>query len=301
MSIIKKKDNGKARKKKPVKSYKPGSMAYIWNYLRGSKSAMFGLIVVVGLLILSFLIPYISPYSYRGMDMRSQYATPSLAHPFGCDEIGRDILTRIIYGARYTISLGFFITAFGATIGIILGALAGYFGGWVDGALMRFLDVWQSVPSILLAIAMAAVLGRGYWQLIVACGVTSIPHFARLMRANILSIRGTEYIEAATSINCSTSRIIWRHVLPNAFSPIIVQIAMDMASAGLTAAGLSFLGFGVQPPTPEWGSMLSSAREFIRAYPHMVTFPGLAIMLVVLCLNLIGDALRDALDPRLRQ
>ena len=262
---------------------------------------MFGLIVIVALMILSFLIPYISPYSYRGMDIRSQYMKPCLAHPFGCDEIGRDILTRIIYGARYTISLGFFITLFGATIGIIVGALAGYFGNWVDTVLMRFLDVWQSCPSILLAIAMAAVLGRGYWQLIVACGVTSIPHFARLMRANILSIRGMEYIEAATSINCSTKRIILRHVLPNAFSPMIVQIAMDMASAGLTAAGLSFLGFGVQPPTPEWGSMLSSAREFIRAYPHMVTFPGLAIMLVVLCLNLVGDALRDALDPRLRQ
>lgn len=298
MAFIKKKANGK---KRVVKSYKPGSLPYIWNYIKGSKSAMFGIIVIVALLALSFLIPYISPYSYRGMDMRSQYLSPCWAHPFGCDEIGRDILTRIIYGARYTISLGFFITVLGAIVGIIMGAFAGYFGGWVDSLLMRFLDVWQSVPSILLAIAMAAVLGRGYWQLIVACSVTSIPHFARLMRANILSIRGTEYIEAATSINCSTSRIILRHVLPNAFSPMIVQIAMDMASAGLTAAGLSFLGFGVQPPIPEWGSMLSSAREFIRAYPHMVTFPGLAIMLVVLCLNLIGDALRDALDPRLRQ
>lgn len=290
----------KKAKGKVSNNYKPGSLPYIWNYIKHDKGAMFGLIVVVALLILSFTIQYISPYSWRGMDMRSQYAKPSLAHPFGCDEIGRDILTRIIYGAKYTISLGFFITTFGAIAGIIMGAIAGYFGGWVDSFLMRFLDVWQSCPSILLAIAMAAVLGRGYWQLIVACGVTSIPHFARMMRANILSIRGTEYIEAATSINCSTFRIILRHVLPNAFSPMIVQIAMDMASAGLTAAGLSFLGFGVQPPIPEWGSMLSSAREFIRAYPHMVTFPGLAIMLIVLCLNLIGDALRDALDPKLR-
>lgn len=283
------------------RSYKPGSLPYVWSYLRRSKSAMFGLVVIAFLLILSFLIPYISPYSYRGIDMRSQYLLPCLKHPLGCDEIGRDILTRILYGAKYTISLGVFITAFGAFFGIILGAIAGYFGGWVDSAIMRFLDVWQSCPGILLAIAMAAVLGTGYWQLIVACGVTSIPTYARMMRANILSIRGSEYIEAATSINCSTFRIIIRHVLPNAFSPMIVQIAMDIASAGLTAAGLSFLGFGVQAPSPEWGAMLSSAREYIRAYPHMVTFPGLSIMLVVLCVNLIGDALRDALDPKLRE
>lgn len=299
-----KKKNGQASVKADdavqSKVDKPGSLPYVWNYIKKSKSAMFGLIVIISLLVLSFLTPYIFQYGYRDINIRVQYLTPTFEHPFGCDEVGRDILVRVLYGAKYTISIGIFATCGGAVAGIMLGAVAGYFGGVTDSLIMRALDVFQSFPTILLAIAIAAALGPGYWKVILACGVTAIPGFARMMRANILTVRGAEYIEAATSINCSTLRIIVRHVIPNAISPLIVQVAMGIASAGLAASALSFLGFGVVPPTPEWGAMLSTARAYIRDYPHMVIFPGAFIMLTVLSFNLIGDAVRDALDPKLR-
>lgn len=292
-----KRGNSRAEK---LHSAKPGSIAYVWYYISGSKTAMFGLCVLCGLMVLSFLTPYIFEYGYRELNVRARYLLPCLEHPFGCDEVGRDILVRVLYGAKYTLSIGIFATAGGALAGIILGAIAGYYGGLVDSLVMRFLDVFQSFPSILLAIAISAVLGPGYWKVILACGITGIPGYARMMRANILTVRGSEYIEAATSINCSTMRVIVQHVIPNAFSPMIVQIAMGIANAGLAASSLSFLGFGVVAPTPEWGAMLSTARTYIMDYPHMVFFPGLFIMLTVLCFNLVGDAIRDALDPKLR-
>ncbi len=287
-------------KAKRLSSYKPGSFLYVVNYVSQSKSAMAGFCFIALLLILSFLTPYIFKYGYREINVRMQYALSSLEHPFGCDEVGRDIMVRIFYGAKYTISIGFFSTFCAAICGIILGAAAGYFGGLVDTLIMRALDVFQSFPTILLAIAISAVFGPGYWKVILACGITGIPSYARMMRANILTVRGSEFIEAAASINCSTGRIILKHVIPNAISPLIVQMAMGVASAGLTASALSFLGFGVVPPTPEWGAMLSTARAYIREYPHMVMFPGLFIMLTVLSLNLVGDAIRDALDPKLK-
>lgn len=283
-----------------LSSDKPGSFAYIAKHLVRSKSAMFGLTFLVVLLILSFLSPYIFKYGYRQINVRDKCMLPCLEHPFGTDEVGRDIMVRVVYGAKYTISIGIFATFGGALLGIILGAIAGYYGGLIDNILMRVLDVFQSFPSILLAIAIAAVLGPGYWKVILACGITGMPGYARMMRANILTVRGSEYIEAAKSINCSTLRVIAKHVIPNAISPMIVQITMGIASAGLAASSLSFLGFGVVPPTPEWGAMLSTARTYIMDYPHMVMFPGLFIMLTVLSFNLVGDALRDALDPKLR-
>lgn len=297
--MFKKKDAPK-NTKKPRKNYKPGSLAYVANYVGHTKSAMFGLCFITVLLILSFLTPYIFKYGYREINVRVQYSLPSLEHIFGCDEVGRDIMVRILYGAKYTISIGVFSTFFAALCGIVLGAVSGYFGGIVDTLIMRFLDVFQSFPTILLAIAISAVFGPGYWKVILACGITGIPGYARMMRANILTVRGSEYIEAAASINCSTRRIILKHVIPNAISPLIVQMAMGVASAGLTASALSFLGFGVVQPTPEWGAMLSTARQYIREYPHMVMFPGFFIMMTVLSLNLVGDAVRDALDPKLK-
>lgn len=261
---------------------------------------MCGLIFLVGLFILSFLTPFIFEYSYREVNIDLQYMLPNWEHPFGCDESGRDIMVRVFYGAKYTMSIGLIATAGGGLLGIILGSIAGYFGGIQDSIIMRFLDIFQSFPTTLLAIAIAAALGPGYWKLILACGIAGIPGYARMMRANILTVRGSEYIEAATSINCSTPMIIWRHVIPNAISPMIVQLSMGVANAALVASSLSFLGFGVVAPTPEWGLMLSTARTYIRYYPHMVIFPGLFIMLTVLSFNLIGDALRDALDPKLR-
>lgn len=282
------------------KNYKPGSLKYVVNYIAHQKSAVAGLCFVVILLIMSFITPYIFKYSYREINVRVQYALPSAQHLFGCDEVGRDILVRVLYGAKFTISIGIFSTLASALIGIIIGAIAGYFGGFVDNLIMRILDVFQAFPVILLAIAIAAVLGPGYWKVILACGISGVPGYARMMRANILTVRGSEYIEAATSINCTTSQIIVEHVIPNAISPLIVQIAMGIASAGLTASALSFLGFGVVAPTPEWGAMLSTARAYIRHYPHMVFFPGLFIMLTCLSMNLVGDAIRDALDPKLK-
>ncbi|MBQ9048404.1 MAG: ABC transporter permease [Solobacterium sp.] len=283
-----------------AKRNKPGSLPYIWRHIRQNPLAMGSLVIIIALFILSFLSPYIMKYSFSKISMRDQYALPNSEHLLGCDEVGRDILSRILYGAKYTMSIGFASTAISAAIGIVLGAVAGYFGGWVDGLIMRFLDIFQSFPGILLAILISTVLGPGFEKVILALGVSGAPGYARMMRASILTVRGSEYIEAAQSINCSTARIIRKHIIPNAISPLIIQIAQGIAAAGLMASALSFLGFGVQAPTPEWGSMLSSARNFIRDYPHMCIFPGIFIMITVLAYNLVGDAIRDALDPRLR-
>lgn len=283
-----------------TKANKPGSLAYVCKKIRKNPGALIGFVVVCSLLILSFLSPYIVKYDYKTIDIKSAYATPSREHPLGCDEVGRDILARILYGARYTMGIGIIATAFSCVLGVMIGAAAGYLGGWIDGLLMRILDIFQSFPGILLAIAIAAVLGPGFDKIIIALGVARVPTFARMMRANILTIRNSEYIEAAQSINCSTGRIVLQHVIPNALSPLIVQVAMGISGAGLQASALSFLGFGVQAPTPEWGAMLATARQFIRVYPHMVVIPGVFIMAMVLSFNLIGDAVRDALDPKLR-
>lgn len=282
------------------KSIKPGSFAYIWKRISRNPGAMLGLIFVLTLFILSFFSAYICRYDYSEIVMKERYALPSLNHLLGCDEVGRDILSRILYGAKYTLSIGILATAVSCIIGVILGAIAGYFGGITDTLIMRALDIFQAFPNILLAIAISAVLGRGFDKVIYAIGISGIPNFARMMRANILTVRNSEFIEAATSINCSTFRIILHHVVPNAISPLIVQVAMGIASSALAASGLSFLGFGVQAPTPEWGAMLASARGYMRDYPHMAIIPGLFIMLTVLSFNLVGDAIRDALDPKLR-
>lgn len=299
MSVITKKENGPVAEKKTV-SYKPGSLPYIWQRIRKNPAALIGLIIVVTLFVLSLISPLICKYEYDEINMRDRYALPSAEHLLGCDEIGRDILSRILYGAKYTMSIGVMSTTVSCVLGIIVGAIAGYFGGVVDNLLMRFLDVFQSFPNILLAIAISAVLGPGFGKIILAMGISGIAGYARMMRANILTVRNSEYIEAATSINCTTVRVMARHVVPNAISPLIVQIAMGIANAGLAASSLSFLGFGVQPPTPEWGSMLSGARAYIRDYPHMVLIPGIFIMVTVLSFNMVGDAVRDALDPKLR-
>ena len=293
-----------AKKKNPhnieSKHLKPGSLPYIWGKIKKNPGAMFGLIFIVTLFVLSFLSPYIMRHDYQEIVIRNRFALPSLEHLLGCDEVGRDILSRILYGAKYTLSIGILSVAISCIVGAILGAVAGYFGGTADTMIMRFLDVFQAFPNILLAIAIAAVLGTGFDKVIYAIGISGVPNFARMMRANILTVRGSEYIEAATSINCSTFRIILRHAVPNAMSPMIVQVAMGIASAALAASGLSFLGFGVQDPTPEWGAMLASARGYMRDYPHMVVIPGMFIMLTVLSFNLVGDAIRDALDPKLK-
>lgn len=288
------------KNKKLKKKARAGSMRYVWQKIYKNPLSLASVIIVGLMIVLSFISPFILKHNYATISMENMHALPSLLHPFGCDELGRDILARILFGARYTLAVGFLSVLISATAGIALGAAAGYFGGFIDQLVMRLLDVMAAFPQLLLAIAISAVLGTGFDKCIYALGISGIPKFARMMRANILAIRNQEFIEAATSIKCSQLRIIIKHVIPNAFAPVIVEISMSIAGAGLAASSLSFIGLGVQPPAPEWGAMLASARNYIRHYPHMTMFPGIFIMLSVLSFNLIGDTIRDALDPKLK-
>lgn len=281
-------------------SIKPGSARYVWASISHNKGAVFGMIFIVLIIILSLLSPFICRYDYSATDFAQMKAWPSAAHLFGTDDLGRDILSRVLYGARYTLIIGLLSTVLSAILGIIMGAVAGYFGGAIDSLLMRFLDLFQAFPSLVLAMAFCAVFGTGVDKCILALGITGIPGFARLMRANILRIRNMEYIEAATTINCPTWKIIAQHIIPNAVSPIIVEIAMSVSRNGLASSSLSFLGLGVQEPKPEWGQMLAATRNYIRDFPYMVIIPGIFIVLTVLSFNLLGDAFRDALDPNFK-
>lgn len=287
-------------RRKRQESLKPGSFKYVWRSVSRNKGAVVGMVMLAAIIVLCFLSPYICKYPYAKLNMMDSYQTPNLNHLFGTDEMGRDLFSRVLYGARYTLIIGLLATAMSAVLGIIMGAAAGYFGGIVDSCLMRFLDIFQAFPTLVLAMAFCAVFGTGVDKCILALGITGIPGFARLMRANILRIVNMEYIEAARTINCPTWKIILKHIIPNSVSPVIVEIAMTVSRNGLTSSSLSFLGLGVQPPKPEWGAMLSAARSYIRDYPHMVIIPGIFIVITVLSFNLIGDAFRDALDPTLK-
>lgn len=287
--------------KKSSESLKPGSLAYIWHSISHNKGAVMGMVLIVLIVLLSVLSPYLCRWGYAELDVLNAKSGPSLMHLLGCDELGRDLLSRVLYGARYTLYIGLAATVLSAVIGVTLGAITGYFGGLVDSCVMRFLDVFQAFPQLILAMAFCAVFGSGLNNCVAALGLTGIAGFARLMRANILQIRDMEYIEASVSINCPTRKIITGHIIPNAVSPIIVEIAMSISRNGLASSSLSFLGLGVQPPYPEWGAMLAGARNHIRDCPHMVIVPGVFIVICVLSFNLIGDALRDALDPKLKK
>lgn len=266
-----------------------------------NKLAMFGLIVLVAVVLLAILAPYIIPYDYTMMNPMEAFASPCAKHLFGTDNLGRDIFSRILYGARYSLLLAFLSVAVSLLFGVVVGAVAGYFGGWVDQTIMRVTDVIQAIPGMLLNMALVCAFGTGFFNTILALGVSGIANNARMMRASILKVRKMEYLDAAASINCSSARIIRKHVLPNAFAPLIVSSTMSIGSVILNAAGLSYLGLGVQPPTPEWGAMLSAGRDYIMKYPLLTIIPGVCIILVVLAANLLGDGLRDALDPKLKK
>lgn len=283
-----------------VKARKNSEFLRVLRQLSKNKAAMLGLVIFVVEVIVAILAPLIAPYDYSMMDMTNCFATPSLAHPFGCDDMGRDIFSRVLIGARYSISSGVLAVGFALVIGMAIGAVAGFFGGWVDNLVMRVLDVIQAIPGMVMMIVISAVLGPGFVNTIIAMAFGSIPGMARMLRAQMLKVRENEYIEAAVSINCSKMRIVMSHLLPNCMSPMIVQATMGVAQTITLCAGLSFIGLGVQPPTPEWGAMLAAARQFIRQAPHLVIFPGVAIAITVLALNLMGDGLRDALDPKLK-
>ena len=265
-----------------------------------NKLAMIGLVIFLLEVVVAITARWIAPYDYTKMDMLNCFAKPSLAHPFGCDDIGRDIFSRVLIGAGYSLTIGVAAVLSSMVAGMAIGSIAGFYGGRIDNIIMRLLDIIQAIPSLLMTIVVAAVLGPGFVNTIIAMAVSRIPGSARMLRAQMLKERGNEYIEACTSINCSKFRIIVSHLLPNCLSPMIVQATMGIAEAITAAAGLSFIGLGVQPPAPEWGAMLAQARSFITQAPHLVVFPGLAIALTVLALNLLGDGLRDALDPKLK-
>ena len=285
---------------KTARPKKQSEFVRVFKELRKNSTAMLGLCILLVEIILVILAPVIAPYDYTAMDIVAAQQGPSAAHWFGTDELGRDIFSRVLYGGRYSISMGVLAVMISTTVGMTIGAIAGYFGGKVDNILMRLLDVIQSLPAMLLSIVLSAVLGPGYFNTILALSVNGMPASARMLRAQMMKVRGNEYIEAAQSINCSKFRIIVRHMIPNSFSPNIVQATMSIAHMIVMAASLSFIGLGVQPPTPEWGAMLTGARQFIRQCPHMVIFPGLAIAVTVLAAILMGDGRRDAQDPKLK-
>lgn len=262
--------------------------------------AIGGMVILGSLLLLAVLAPVVAPYDPIAQDLIHRNAPPSREHWMGLDALGRDVLSRVIFGTRVSLFIGFFTVGSAIIVGAVVGAVAGYFGGQVDNVLMRIMDVVLAFPSLLLAIAVVAILGPGLTNALYAIAFVSIPVYARVVRASILSIKEQDYVVAARALGVPPARILFRTVLPNALTPLIVQGTLGIATAILDAAALSFIGLGAQPPVPEWGLMLAQHRNLVFTAPHTVFFPGLAIMLTVMGFNLLGDGLRDALDPRLR-
>lgn len=279
---------------------KESQLLVFWRRLCKSKTAIAGLIIFALLILCAIIASVISPYAYDEMIMADRLMAPNTTHWFGTDNLGRDIFSRIMYGARYSLSLGILSIALSLVFGIILGAISGFFGGWVDNLIMRIMDVIQSIPTILVAIIMSSILGSGYIPTVVALAVPSISGFTRVLRAQFLKVSQNEYVEAAISLSIGKGKIMLKHILPNAWAPLIVSATMGVANSVLNASSLSFIGLGVPTNIPEWGAMLSASRDFMRDYPYMVIVPGLFIFITVLSLNLVGDGVRDALDPKLK-
>ncbi|MCL1834939.1 MAG: ABC transporter permease [Oscillospiraceae bacterium] len=279
---------------------KQSRFSEIWRRLKKNKAAVVSLFVIAFIILVALFAPLIAPYGYDEVNYDKSFAPPSWENPLGCDKLGRDLLSRIIYGSRQSLQLGLVAVAISATIGIMIGAVAGYYGGWTDTLIMRALDIYQSIPMFLLCVTLAAILGPSLRNAILAIGISMIPGPARLMRASILTVRETEYVEAARAINAGTGRIIRKHIVPNAIAPMIVSITMSIGNSVLSGAGLSFIGLGAQPPIPEWGALINDARNIMREHGSLAMYPGLCVMITVLAFNLLGDGLRDALDPRLK-
>ncbi len=286
-------ENKRANKKK-------SQLGEVWFRLKKDKLALVGLTILILLILMAIFAGVIAPYEYDEQNLNNILQSPNKEHLFGTDEFGRDIFSRIIYGSRISLQVGFIAVSIAAIIGGFLGAVAGYFSGKTDNIIMRAMDILLSIPQMLLAISIVAALGSGLTNLMIAVGISSIPQYARIVRAAVISIKNEEFVEAAKATGSGDLRIIFKHILPNCLAPIIVQATLGVALAILTAAGLSFIGLGIEPPTPEWGSMLSGGRGYIRDYSYMTLFPGLAIVITIFALNVLGDGLRDALDPKLR-
>ena len=272
----------------------------IWDAIRRNKAAMLGLVILLLFILITIFADLIAPYELVTTQTRDILQPPSAQHWFGTDELGRDILSRIIYGARISMSVGLIAICISLIGGVALGAIAGYYGGTADNIIMRCMDVLLSIPTILLNISIVAALGSGLQNVMIAIGVSSIPGYCRIVRASILSLRDQDFVEASRAAGASDFFLITRHILPNCMAPLIVQATLRIGAAILSCASMSFLGLGIVPPTAEWGSMLSTGRDFLRDAPHVCIFPGLAIMAAVFSMNLVGDGLRDALDPKLK-
>lgn len=285
--------------KKP-KSRRMSSFSDILKRMKRNKLAMAGFVILVILVLTAIFADLIAPYDYA-KSTPDTYAKPSAKYIFGTDELGRDIFSRVVYGSRISLRVGFISVSIALLFGVTLGAVTGYYGGKVDTIIMRFIDVLQAIPDILLAIAIMSALGTGLGNLMIAVGIAAVPGYARIVRSSVLTIKDQEFIEAAKANGSTDLRIIFKHIIPNCMAPIIVQATLGVAYAIINAAGLSFIGLGLEPPTPEWGAMLSSGRSYIRDYPHITLFPGLAIVITIFALNVMGDGLRDALDPKLKR
>lgn len=272
----------------------------IWCQLKKNKLAVVALFILVVLVLVAVLAPLLAPHPFSQQNPKLANAGPSAQHLLGNDKLGRDILSRLIYGTRQSLQMGVIAVAIAATVGIALGAVAGFYGGWVDNLSMRLLDIYQAIPMFLLCVSLAAIMGPSLRNAIIALGIGTVPGYARIMRASVLTVREKEYVEAARAINARDRRIILKHIVPNAIGPLIVQITMGVGSCILAGSALSYIGLGSQPPIPEWGAMISDARNSMREYPTHALYPGICVMISVLACNLLGDGLRDALDPRLK-
>lgn len=285
----------------PVTAPKESRLKNMLSILMENKAAMAGGIIIAIYIIVALFAPLLSPYDPFKIDLDNKLIPPSADHWMGTDDKGRDILSRILYGSRLSMGVGFASVAFGALFGIIFGLVAGYYGKWVDSVIMRIMDVMLAFPGILLALAIISALGPSLINVTIAVGAFSVPLFARIVRGSTLEVKRLEYIDAIRSLGANDATIIFRHIFPNILSPIIVQATLRLATAILSAAGLSFLGLGAQPPSPEWGTMLSNGRDFLFSAPYIALFPGLAISILVLGFNIFGDGLRDAFDPRMKK
>lgn len=285
------------------KTKKRSQLANIWRQYQKNTLAMSGLVVFMVLVFVAVFCPLFVNYDTDVIEQnnRNRLQHPSAEHIFGTDQYGRDVFSRIIWGTRISLFVGLFTVGVSALAGGAIGAVSGYYGGRTDNFLMRIMDIFLAMPGTILAVAIVGALGPGLVNILWAMSICRVPQFARIVRSSVMSIRGQEFIVAARSCGAKDFRIITRHILPNCVGPIVVQCTLHMATTILGVAGLSFIGLGIQPPTPEWGSMLSEAREQMRYHSYLMTFPGIAIIIAVLSLNLVGDGLRDALDPRLKK
>lgn len=269
--------------------------------LKKDKMAVIGVIIILTLAFIAIFAPYLSLYDPLEVNMENRLISPSEKHPMGTDQLGRDLLSRIVYGTQVSIAAATMTTLMIMIFGITIGAIAGYFGGIVDQAIMRVVDVLLAFPSLILTIAIAGILGPSLINLVIAMTATGWVGYSRIIRGSVLSVNEKEFIEAARAIGCSNLYIITRHIIPNVISPVVVLVTIDMGNIILSIAGLSFLGLGAQPPTPEWGAILNDGKSFMTLAPHLMIFPGLMIMIAVLAFNFLGDGLRDALDPRMKE